>query len=66
MNADGAGLIDLTNGPAEDRLPAWSTDGENIAFTSVSVRNSEINIVRVDGSGLERLTDNPTADLGLA
>src|SRR3972149_4877919 len=32
--ADGSGLANLTDDPAEDALPAWSPDGARIAFYS--------------------------------
>ena len=66
MNADGAGLVNLTNDPAEDGLPAWSSDGEKIAFTSDRAAKYEIYIMHIDGSGVERLTDNAAVDLGPA
>ncbi|WP_128567014.1 TolB family protein [Methanocella paludicola] len=34
MNADGSGLIDVSNNPASDIMPAWSPDGSKIAFVS--------------------------------
>jgi Tol biopolymer transport system component len=33
MNADGTGLRQLTNDPANDYGPVWSPDGAKIAFT---------------------------------
>ena len=34
INSDGSGLTNVTNHPAQDHVPAWSTDGSKIAFTS--------------------------------
>ena len=34
MNPDGSGQTRLTDDPAQDRDPAWSPDGERIAFWS--------------------------------
>ena len=33
MNADGSGQTNLTNNPAHDGQPAFSPDGQRIAFT---------------------------------
>jgi Tol biopolymer transport system component len=34
VNANGDRLRQLTNNPAQDRYPAWSSDGRKIAFQS--------------------------------
>jgi Tol biopolymer transport system component len=34
MNADGSGVIKLTDGPGTEGFPAWSPDGTQIAFSS--------------------------------
>jgi serine/threonine protein kinase len=34
INVDGAGLVRLTNDPADDGLPTWSPDGRALAFVS--------------------------------
>ena len=34
VNADGSGLTNLTRNPALDQSPAWSTEGDQLAFTS--------------------------------
>ncbi len=34
VNADGTELVQLTDAPNESKLPAWSPDGETIAFQS--------------------------------
>ncbi|MEO7142209.1 MAG: hypothetical protein ABI165_01760 [Bryobacteraceae bacterium] len=60
-NADGSGERVLTQG-ALDYNPAWSPDGKWIAFTSERGGSSDLYRMRPDGSGLERLTDNPAYD----
>ena len=42
--------------------PAWSRDGRQIAFVESSHARSEIYVVKVDGTGLRRLTKNRKAD----
>ena len=60
MNADGSGLVNLTNSPEDDWEPIWSPDGKKITFVSVGQdRNSEIYVMNVDGSDLVNLTNSP-------
>jgi len=63
VNADGSGLEPLAFG----RDPAWSPDGERIAFSglhSVGDRGTfEIFTVRPDGTGVTRVTHSDPADL---
>jgi hypothetical protein len=52
-DADGANRLQITDGSAPDRLPAWSPDGSRLAF----IRGDEWDVSRVflvnaDGSGL--------------
>ncbi len=60
-NADGSGERALTQG-ALDYNPAWSPDGNWIAFTSERNGSADLYRIRTDGSGLERLTDDPAFD----
>jgi TolB protein len=62
MNADGSDLTRLTDDPAWDGLPAWSSDGRRIAFISNRDDNTNIYVMNADGSDLTRLTDNPADD----
>lgn len=64
--SDGAGdPRRLTDGPWDDTSPRWSPDGSQIAFVSNRTDdpdtndNTDIFLVRPDGSGLRRLWDNP-------
>ena len=54
MNADGSGLVVLTNGTT----PAWSPDGR-IAFAY----SGNISVMNPDGSGLMNLTNDPASDI---
>ncbi len=58
-------LDEVTKGDkvGENWLPAWSPDGTRLAFSSTRNGNPEIYIVNRDGSGLRRLTNNPSIDI---
>jgi Tol biopolymer transport system component len=68
MNADGSGQRDLGSTVLQrllaldgaDEEPAWSPDGEKIAFASEA--DGDIYAMNVDGSGRTRLTDIPGYD----
>ncbi len=72
MNADGTDPVRLTLSPASkagaestayaDEFPDWSPDGQKIAFTSDRDGNREIYVINADGTGLARLTVDPTVD----
>ena len=61
MNADGSDLRRLTSSEANDQSPAWSSDGQRIAFQSdrnfPEGENPEIYSVKPDGSCLTWLTN---------
>jgi TolB protein len=65
--ADGTGVVRLTNSQASDHSPAWSPDGDRIAFTSDrSNRNgheNEVWVMDADGSDVQRVTTNDVWDL---
>ncbi len=52
----------LSSSGGVDTQPDWSPSGNRIAFTSNRDGNNEIYIMNADGSGLQRLTDNPAND----
>ena len=62
MNADGSGLIRLTQNPAMDAHPVWSRDGSTLLFESFRDGNPEIYRMNADGSDLTRLTYNAGRD----
>ena len=59
MNPDGTGITPVTNSRGDDRDPAWSPDGQRIAFTSDRDGNSEVYLMNADGSAQTRLTNSP-------
>jgi len=63
VQKDGSGIVNLTNHPATDQNPAWSPDGNKIAFSTNRDGNFEIYVMSADGSRLLRLTtDNAVND----
>jgi TolB protein len=71
INVDGTGLTRLTTDPANDTTPAWSPDGNKIAFASLrnpvaNEVNYEIYVMNADGSNQTRITNNTKFDLSPA
>lgn len=62
MKADGTGLTNLTQHPANDYLPDWSLDGHHIAFTTERTSGGDIYVINADGTAVTRLTTNPELD----
>jgi Tol biopolymer transport system component len=64
MNPGGSDQRNLTNNAAQDFEPAWSADGEKIAFTSTRDEPGlgEIYVMNADGSGVKRLTSSAGFD----
>ena len=67
MNADGSGQRQLSPGGGNSQGPGFSPDGRWVVFTSYydkfkDINGCEIYIVRVDGTGLQRLTNNDYCD----
>jgi len=56
VGIDGSSPRNLTDHLSNDRYPTWSPDGRWIAFNSTRDGNSDIYVIRADGSGLRRLT----------
>jgi TolB protein len=55
--------VALTEGPWYYFEPSWSPDGQWIAFTVDTGGNLDIGVVRADGTGLARLTDDAAVDI---
>lgn len=53
-------LINLTKNRANDDSPAWSPDGQWIAFISDRGDNHDIYIMRADGTDVRQVTDLPS------
>lgn len=56
-NADGSRARRLTEGGA-DREPDWSPDGQHLVFLRGNGPQTEVYIIRADGTDLHRLTDD--------
>jgi TolB protein len=66
VNPDGSGLLNLTHHTelAQVCCPAWSPDGQKIAYATDELSvfdNSEIFVMNADGSSQANLTNDPNA-----
>lgn len=63
MSADGTRQVQLTSGTAADTQPAWSPDGNRIAFArSVGGCCSDLYVMDADGTNVTRVTTGPDPD----
>ncbi len=62
MYADGSGPWRITNYGAEDRTPAWGSDGWSLVFSSKRGEHFAICVINADGSGERQLTYNSAHD----
>lgn len=64
MDANGSGVVQLTENDKLDWFPSWSPDGEHIAFASErDGDHAEIYVMKADGTGIERLTDDEQSNI---
>src|SRR5579859_77046 len=59
---DASQVIRLTDSSGSDLVPQWSPDGQRIVFTSDRDGNTQIYVMKADGSGQTRLTRNTATD----
>jgi Tol biopolymer transport system component len=61
MNADGTGMLQLTNNSAYDGSPRWSPDGKLIAFSSDRAEpdHFDVYVMRSDGTDARQVTFTP-------
>ena len=62
VRPNSTGLKRLTSRKWEAQYPAWSPDGEKIAFASGRDEDEEIYVMNADGTEQKRLTDIPGPD----
>jgi len=72
MNVDGTEQVRLTDNGATNWAPSWHPDGEHVVFSSnmddwneerqAFGHNFELYMVKIDGTGLKRLTNNTFFD----
>jgi Tol biopolymer transport system component len=60
--SDGSDEHPLLTAADTDYDPVWAPDGSSIVFTSERDGSAELYRVKPDGTGLERLTDDPAYD----
>lgn len=69
INSDGSGLTKVGSykgiSPAAPQVPVWSPDGSKIAYAADrnEDRNFEIYLMNQDGSGEQKITNNPYMDV---
>ena len=61
VNADGSGIMKITDDSFDSQWPSWSPDGTYLAFTNTYEGESKcrISVVKPDGSSLKTITSGP-------
>jgi len=57
IGVEGTAEHALTSGAAQDSTPDWSPDGKELVFARFTQEGRDLWAVRLDGTGLRRLTD---------
>jgi TolB protein len=59
MNADGTGLVQMTNNAVQELSIRWSVDGDQFVFNRPVAGQNQIFSINVDGTGETQLTNTP-------
>lgn len=59
MRDNGTDPVRLTEGTSEDTMPAWSPDGQQLAFVSNRSGNRDVWVMHADGTHLSNITNSP-------
>jgi beta propeller repeat protein len=59
----GVSVMQITTGPADDSFPAFSPDGNRIAFASTRNGSWDIYVMDIDGRNIVQVTSGPAQDV---
>ena len=60
IGVDGSNPVTVTSGPDADDTPSWAPDGRRLVFVRFLDGFSQLFVINDDGSGLTRLSSNPS------